>query len=119
MKMMIILAVLFASLLVVTGVAFAITDCCEDACYKLTYNDLTFPANSGTTEVSFCFESGWACIGDTPFLEFSFFGTRAIGFGLGPGAYVTFHGLNWTSFDGLLLDTDQYTIHGVKEECTG
>jgi len=121
MKRMVIWAVLFASLLVVTGAAFA-----QD-CYKVTGRDLTNSANSFTAnwwfdwysdynaEV-FTYNSSTGVLG--PFLfDANFVNMRAITFDSPDmGAYMTFHG-NWTSFDGLFYDGDQYTIHGVAQEC--
>jgi len=121
MKMMVILAVLFVSLLVLTGAAFG---CIEDYCYKVTGNDLTNPANSFTQDWLFCYEGDnedyvYTESGPTPLFGASFFGTQAISFESVPGAYMTFHGLHRGTFDGLYYDgAHQYTIHGVEEECT-
>ena len=116
MKRMVIWAVLFASLLLVTGAAFA------QECYKVTGRDLT---NSASFTADWWFYWGSdnnAEVWDQDTIELfeaNFVNTRAITFdSTDYGAYMTFHGLNWTSFDGLYYDgIDQYTIHGVAEAC--
>ena len=121
MRKMVILAVLFASLLVVTSVAFAV-DCCEDYCYKVTGRDLTNPANSFTQHWSFCGDgddNAIVCneVGPIYLFEANFVNTRVITFdSMDYGAYMTFHE-NWTSFDGLYYNGDQFTIHGTSEGC--
>jgi len=115
MKRMVILAVLFASLLVVTGAAFA-----QD-CYKVTGRDLTNSANSFTADWWFYFDGGnnWQVWYNDNYELFvaNFVNTRAVTFDSDDyGAYMTFHGNG--SFDGLYYNgSDQYTIHGVPEEC--
>jgi hypothetical protein len=134
MKTIVILAVLFVSLLVVTGAAFAMTPCIDScpgdsACYKVAGTDLTNPANSFTQDWHFCYSYegdslGYACEGSgTNFLFFfSFFyqgpNDQAIGIGGGKGARITFHGNEDGAFSGLYYNgSDQFNIHGVAEEC--
>jgi len=127
MKTGVILIVLFASLLVVTGAAFALPlpSCCEDACYEVTGTDLTNPANSFTQHWSFCFSDdiGVACNqpGSTFLFAFSSFFQSLIDQVIsfqGNAAYIKFHGSDDDIFNGLYyLSGDQYNIHGVEEPC--
>jgi hypothetical protein len=136
MKMMVILAVLLASLLVLTGAAFATIFCLDScpgysACYKVTGTDTTNPANSFMQDWHFCYSYdgdslGYVCEGSgTNFLfGFSFFcqglNDQAAGIGGGKGAYMTFHGSDDGAFNGLYYNgVDQFNIHGVREACIG
>jgi hypothetical protein len=135
MKTMIILAVLVAGLLVVTGAAFAAPSCisCSGylACYDVTGNDLTNPANSFTQEWSVCFVSpvaAYVCnrsAGPTFLFPLSLFGDvlipQAISWDAGTvGAYMKFHGIDWDVFNGFYFNQpDRILIHGVgKQQCT-
>jgi hypothetical protein len=54
MKMVVKLAVLFATLLLLSGIAFAFIGNC--ACYKFTFTDLVDPARSATGYVEICLD---------------------------------------------------------------
>ena len=125
MKMMVILAVLFVNLLVVTGAAFA-GICCEDLCYKVTGTDLTNPNNSFTQDWSFCGDGDnlvdvCNLNGSILLFEASLFNQSLIiqAISIDPvstGAYMRFHG--GSIFNGLLyFGGDQYNIHGISEPC--
>ena len=126
---MVILAVLFVSLLVMTGAAFATIPCCAEACYKVTGTDLTNPANSFTQVWEFCpggYPFGSVCniSGPTPLFLFAGFPEIAlkdqvISFDSGTvGAYMKFHGRAGDIFNGLYYNgTDRFQIHGVEEPC--
>ena len=127
MKTMFLLPVLLAILLVVTGAAFA-GPCCQDECYKVTGTDLN-DSNSFTQHWSFCHAGGTlVCNGLTQILIAVFFNQGLIeqATGLcpdslctpGAGAYMRFHGDDNDIFNGLYYDgTNQFSIHGVAEEC--
>jgi len=128
MKMMVKLVVLFASLLVVTGTAFAVS-CCEDVCYKVTVTGLA-STYIGKADWSFCFfDDNLADVcalspgGPTPLFQVSFFNQNLIdqAISISPvstGVYMRFHGSEDDIFNGLFyLGGDQYNIHGVEEPC--
>jgi len=131
MKTVVILAVLVASLLVVTGSAFASTNCssyCPNkACYKVTGTELPTGGVS-TADWFICFPGPFAAyVCDTvssvpPILELATFpeGLRfqAISWDSGNhGAYMKFNG-SGDIFNGLYYNgTDRFLIHGVQEEC--
>jgi hypothetical protein len=133
MKMMVILAVLFASLLMVTGAAFALPTTCaspcpDKKCYKVTGTDLTDPAGSVTVDWYICFQNDvTAYVCDTtaavaPYTFLSLFGEllnpQAISYGsASKGVYMTFHGHDKGAFNGLLYTGDRGLLHGVQEAC--
>ena len=131
MKMMVILAVLFVSLLMVTGAAFA-GSCCLDACAKVTATDLTNPANSFVQDWSFCFGGinlvsvcALSGLNAVYLFEASLFdqglNLQAISIASTSndlGVYMTFHGHNNDAFNGIYYNgSDLYVIHGIAEDC--
>jgi len=132
MKMAVIWAVLVASLLLMTGAAFAVscTSCPgELVCYKVTGTDLTTPANSFTKDWSICFVSyvaAYVCDRDSVTFLFGLslfpegLTTQAISFDSGAvGAYMKFHGSGdfGDIFNGFYFNQpDRFLIHGVLEE---
>jgi len=127
MRSMVILAVLFASLLVVTGAAFAASCCVSGGCAKVTGTDLTNPNNSFTQDWSFC-DVGNNLVdvcnvsGPNFLFEISIFNqslfVQAISINpVSAGVYMRFHGGD-EIFNGLFyFGGDQYNIHGVAEPC--
>ena len=121
MRTLIILAVLFASLLMVAGAALAKT-CCVDQCYNVTGTDLN-DSNSFTQVWTICWGSGEVCINGALLFQVSFFNQglidQAVSFTGSPRqAYMRFHGDDNDIFNGLYYDgTNQFSIHGVAEEC--
>jgi len=127
MKITVILAVLFASLLVVAGTAFALS-CCNDTCYKVTLTDLTDPHSIPLLHWSVCFDGdnlAEVCDLEGPTFLFvaSFFRQSLIdqAVSINPastGAYMRFHGSEDDIFNGLFYSSgDQYEMHGVEEPC--
>jgi len=134
MKTIVILAVLLASLLVVTAAAFGglptcATYCPDQTCYKVMGNDLDNSANSFTQDWTFCFDGnnfGWVCSVNTatpPLLFLSLYpeglNDQAVSLDSSShGGYMTFHGPWDGAFNGLYYDgTDRFKIHGVAEGC--
>ena len=128
MKMMIVLAVLCAALLLVTGVSFAFNSCssCNDlSCYTVTGTDVDNSSGSGTSEWYICWDN-------YPYALLCFYGSlivpltfipglndQAVGYSATKGAYMTFHG-NYGAFNGIWYNgTDRYKIHGVEVGCAG
>jgi hypothetical protein len=132
MKMMVILAVLCAALLLVTGVSFAGTPCpgyagCSDySCYHVSGTDLTNSNNSFTIQYWFvCWDPNgpptpFVCVNGALSWKLSDFleglNEQTILYdGVGGGAYMTWHG---NDFNGILFNgADRYKIHGVPGSC--
>jgi len=133
MKMMVILAVLCAALLLVTGVSFATSPCfssCYDVtCYTVSGTDLTNPNNSFTGQQWFVCPvpngppTPFVCVNGPLSWQLSEFpeglnGQAILYGGIGGGGYITFHGTEFPAFNGILFNgTDRYKIHGVFEWC--
>jgi hypothetical protein len=137
MKMMVILAVLCAALLLVTGVAFAVSFCtaCDNSggdgyCYSVNGTDLDNPTKSFTGQSwSLCFEPGnggnsWAWInGSFAFDFYDFYNVgllneQAISWGGSSAVYMTFHGPYGDAFNGIYHNgTDRFKIHGQGGPC--
>jgi len=125
MKMTVILAVLFVSLLVMTGAVFAAPTCCVDTCYKVSGTDLTNPANSFTQDWEFCGDNLVVCNMSGPTFLFQFLpfpeifpAGHTISFNSTQGAYIKFITNNTDTFNGLYYNgVDQFRIHGVQERC--
>jgi len=131
MKMILILGVLLAALLLVTGIAFA--SCLDRVCYSVYGTNLTNPADSFTAHIwEICFGNTPAVLdGVTPpypplsnptFIAVFTDGVNGQAVGTSPtGAtgnaiYMTFHGDN---FNGIFSPdaTVEYRIHGYGVEC--
>jgi hypothetical protein len=134
MKMMVILAVLCAALLLVTGVAFATNACsyfsCYDVtCYTVNGNNLTNSNNSFTGQYWFVCSlpngppTPFVCVNNVLSWKLSDFpeglNEQTILYdGVGGGGYITFHGTEFPAFNGILFNgTDRYKIHGVEVDC--
>lgn len=130
MRMIVILAVLLATLLFVTGMAFA-GGCIDSACYSVNGTNLTNPAGGFTQLWQICFSSTPASIGvipPSPPLSSPVFITvftdalnrQAVGNSpinpAGNAIYMTFHG---DDFNGILSPDAimKYRIHGYGVEC--
>jgi hypothetical protein len=134
MKMMVILAVLCAALLLVTGVSFAFlptpcptsTYCYDYSCYHVSGADLTNSNNSFTIQYWFvCWDPNgpptpFVCVNGALSWKLSDFleglNEQTILYdGVGGGAYMTWHG---NDFNGILFNgADRYKIHGVPGSC--
>jgi len=128
MKTIVKLALLFTSLLLLTGVAFAANPCgCSDAeCFTVSGTNLDNPNNPFTSEWYICFDgypylhlcdSG---IEITPLLWFDQgLNDKAVSYSFNNGVYLTFHG---DVFNGLFYNVTnsgnaRYRIHGVEHVC--
>jgi hypothetical protein len=129
MKKTIILAALVASLLVVTGIAFAgpTPSCCYDVCYKVTGTNLTNPGEDFTADWAFCFDGypfGWVCDRSGPTFLFFFAAYpenllyHVTSFDSGTvGAYMQIHGIEGDVFNGLYFNSgNRMLIHGIMEQ---
>jgi hypothetical protein len=123
MRLTVILVVLFASLLMVTGAAFA-AGCCYDQCFYATCTALNNPANSFTDHIAICYYDDTAVICDQGGFIFnaSLFSQglndQAIIYNNSAVGYITFHGYDDSAYNGLYYDgNDRYKCHGVEEEC--
>jgi hypothetical protein len=126
MRMMVILAVLLASLLAVTGVAFAFNSCssCNDPeCFKVTATDVDNSSLSDAEDIYICWDNyPYALLCDhgsliVPLVFIPGLNDQAVGFSATEGTYMTFHG-NYGAFNGILYNgTDRIKIHGVEEQC--
>jgi hypothetical protein len=98
MKMMVKLAVLFASLLLLTGVSFA-QDC---NCYEITATDVDNPTNTHTETVEVCLDygdkKGYVCAPDPYGLDLSLFfdalGLKILAYNEGCVGSFKVHGSN-------------------------
>jgi len=127
MKAMVKLAVLFATLLLVTGVAFAGGGCYY---YEFSYTGLDDPTNSGQDCAYLCFDGnnsgtfeGFCESGDLSlFLDFLnptlllYSGDLNVEVG-----YLTFHGSWLNVFNGIIYCSPggRYTVHGHKVDNCG
>jgi hypothetical protein len=135
---MVILAVLCAALLLVTGVSFAASCpsnyCNFGDCYNVNGTNLANPNNSFTGQIWFvCWDqespvpTPFVCVnGPNGTLSWKLsdfpegLNEQTILYdGVGGGGYMTFHGsLGNGAFNGILFDgTNRYKIHGVREFC--
>ena len=128
MKMMVKLAVLFATLLLLTGVSFAYDDC---DCYEVTATEVDNPTHTHTASVGICFdygnESGHV---DSPLgpinlsLFFEPLGLKILAYPGGTssplGACVgafKFHGSDNNVITGIgFCDEDRWTLWGHRTE---
>jgi hypothetical protein len=135
MKMMVILAVLCAALLLVTGAAFAASFCtaCGNAggagyCYSVDGTDLDNSTNSFTGQnwqMCFNLNNSFAWISGSPAFHFSDFyavgllNEQAISWDSGNvGLSVTFHGPGGNALNGIYYNgTDRFKIHGIGGYC--
>jgi len=125
MKMMVKLAVLFATLLLVTGIAFAGGSCYY---YEYTYTGLDNPEDSGLWCQEICFDfgnnsgtfDGFCEAGDLSlFFGPTFLNPQALLYSGDTGTevgYLTFHGSWFGAFNGIEYCSDggRYTVHGHK-----
>ena len=124
MKLTVLLVVLFASLLIVTGAAFAIP-CCEDQCFKVTFTSVDNPGNGFTDRWSICYDDIAANVcnfGGILFVAREFHGLSLELLSQGGSdfaAYMKFHGTDNDIFNGRFSDlsNERFLIHGVEEEC--
>jgi len=139
MKMMVKLAILFAALLLVTGVSFALppppcpyASCYAENCYNVTGTNLDNPINSFTgQDWLVCWDAGspapsqFVCVNGNLSWNLSQF-TEGLNWqtilydGIGGGGYMTFHGSasGIGAFNGILFNgITRYKIHGVEEPC--
>jgi hypothetical protein len=133
MKIMVKLAVLFAILLLVTGVAFA-TACSDLACYSVNGVAVDNPANNFTGQIwQICFSGTPATVEiippAPPLFDPTFIalftdglGLQAIGSGGVPAAfpiYLKFHGSDNDIFNGILSPEamTKYRVHGIRVQC--
>ena len=130
MKMMVKMAVLFATLLLITGVAFAQSWDCN--CYEITATEVDNPGHTHTATIEICLEagneSGYTCFPDglislSLFFEPTFLNKKILAYvtaqnslGICVGSFK-FHGSNKNVITGIgYCDGDQWTIWGHKTE---
>lgn len=128
MRTMVILAVLFASLLVVTGVAFA-TSCpsCSGGqlvCYIGEATEWITNITEPLEPFSICFkgpDTSFVCVAGAviPVDLFQGLNLRALGSDmLGHAIYMTFHGSHNDAFNGLYnVQQSGFLLHGVAGAC--
>ena len=129
MKTMAKLIVLLATLLLLTGVAFAVNgEHCS--CYAITLTYLENPENNGTIPVYICFDSDNVgtisdlCHGSDLYMFFDSMNEQALTSLSNAGfcaAYLKFHGDNQYVVTGIIVnDTGRATFRGHKvESCPG
>ena len=127
MKMMVKLAVLFATLLLLTGVAFAQPTMGDCDCYEITATDVDNPTNTHTETVNVCLDyevtNGRVCTPAEPYdLQLSLFfealGLKVLAYNKGCVGSFKFHGSdrNVVTGIGYCNGNTRWTIWGHKTD---
>jgi len=129
MRTIILLAVLFASLLLVNSVAFATTPACTSNCYDYSCYTVTGTgvdsSNSFTQDWYICWNTyplPVLCNNGIEIVQLTWFdqglNDQATGYASNQGVYMTFHGYENGAFNGLYYDgLYRYRLHAVEEPC--
>ena len=125
MKMMVKLAVLFATFFLLTGVSFA-ADC---DCYKFTFTFLDGPLGPSSGPVKICFNGGnvgeiygltynLCDSGDPIFMFFDSMSEQALAAHTSPSnvAYLKFHGDDQHCVTGIVSGDGRYSFRGHKTD---
>ena len=125
MKMMVKLTVLFATLLLLTGVAFAQYYDCD--CYEVTATEVGNLTHTHSESVEVCLDygdkKGFVCAPDPYDLDLSLFfqplGLQILAFNEGATGFFKFHGSHNNVLTGIGyfgLDNTRWTLWGHKTE---